>query len=106
MNSNYNKFSIKRIAWLLRYYAVTERSSYIIYTLISIVSMQIPYLLAAYCCYEKKPYSMDYYITYNIELCIGLGGTMVTFLLLTMAASMLMGSTATKEDRTNHIINH
>ena len=104
MNSNYNKFSIKRIAWLLRYYAVTERSSYIIYTLISIVSMQIPYLLAADFCYEKKPYSMDYYITYNIELCIGFGGTMVTFLLLTMAASMLMGSTATKEDRTNHIM--
>ncbi len=104
MNESINKFSIKRIGWLLRYYAITERSSYIIYTLISVIAMQIPYLFAAYCCYEKRPYTMEHLITYNIELSIGVGGTMITLLLLIMAASMLMGSTATKEERTNHIM--
>ena len=104
MDSNYNKFSIKRIGWLLRYYAVTERSSYIIFTLISVIALQVPYLLAAYFCYEKRPYTMDHLIIYNIELSIGAVGTMVTLLLLIMAASMLMGSTATKEERINHIM--
>lgn len=104
MDSNYNKFSIKRIGWLLRYYAVTERSSYIIYTLISIIALQVPYLFAAYCCYEKRPYTMEHHIMYNIELSIGVGGTMVTLLLLIIAASTLMGSTATKEERSNHIM--
>ena len=104
MNNDYNKFSIKRIGWLLRYYAVTERSSYIIFTLISVIALQVPYLLAAYFCYEKRPYTMEHLIMYNIELSIGAVGTMVTLLLLIMAASMLMGSTATKEERINHIM--
>lgn len=104
MNDNYNKFSFKRVARLLKHYAITERSSYIIYTLISVISMQIPYLIAAYCCFEKSPYTMEYHIKYNIRFFIEFGGTIVTLLLLIMAASMLMGSVATKENRNNHIM--
>lgn len=99
MNSNHNTFSLVRVGQLLRHYLVIERSSYIIYTLISIIVLQIPYLLAAY----------DYYASINKhynegETAIGLGGTFITIMLLFAAASMLMGSTESKQCRANHIM--
>lgn len=99
MNSNHNTFSLVRVGQLLRHYLVIERSSYIIYTLISIIVLQIPYLLAAY----------EYYASINKhynegETAIGLGGTFITLMLLFAAASMLMGSTESKQCRANHIM--
>lgn len=99
MNSSHNTFSLVRVGQLLRHYLVIERSSYIIYTLISIIVLQIPYLLAAY----------DYYASINKhynegETAIGLGGTFITLMLLFAAASMLMGSTESKQCRANHIM--
>ncbi len=100
MNSNLEKFSLVRVGQLLRHYLVIERSSYIIYTLISIVALQIPYLIAAY-----EYYSSISAHEYNAsEVAIGLWGTFTTIMLLFAAASMLMGSTESKECRNNHIM--
>lgn len=95
-----NKFCIKRVVQLIKYYAVIERKGLLLYTLISIAALQIPYLAAIFSYVSANP---DETPKYDIELLISILGTVITFLLLTYAASQLM-NTKSKETRSNFLM--
>ena len=95
-----NKFSFTRVAQLLRHYAIVEKRGLLLYTLISIAALQIPYL-AAIIAYNTA--HTDSSVRYDIELLIMILGAVITFILLTYAASQLM-NTNSKESRSNFLM--
>ena len=95
-----NKFSFTRVAQLLRHYAIVEKRGLQLYTLISIAALQIPYL-AAIIAYNTA--HTDSSVRYDIELLIMILGAVITFILLTYAASQLM-NTNSKESRSNFLM--
>lgn len=97
MNNELNRYSLTRVWHLLKHYAVVERSTYIIYTVISIITIQIPYIIAVFCYYDEK------YGKYDITFWIELVGSIITLILMFIASSLLMSGTASKEERSNFI---
>lgn len=95
-----NKFSFTRVVQLIKHYAIVEKRGLQLYTLISIAALQIPYL-AAIIAYNTA--HTDSSVRYDIELLIMILGTVITFILLTYAASQLM-NTKNKESRSNFLM--
>jgi hypothetical protein len=95
-----NKFSFTRVAQLIKHYAIVEKRGLLLYTLISIAALQIPYL-AAIIAYNTA--HTDSSVRYDIELLIMILGAVITFILLTYAASQLM-NTNSKESRSNFLM--
>ena len=95
-----NKFSFTRVVQLIKHYAIVEKRGLLLYTLISIAALQIPYL-AAIIAYNTA--HTDSSVRYDIELLIMILGAVITFILLTYAASQLM-NTNSKESRSNFLM--
>lgn len=95
-----NKFSFTRVVQLIKHYAIVEKRGLLLYTLISIVALLIPYL-AAIIAYNTA--HTDSSVRYDIELLIMILGAVITFILLTYAASQLM-NTNSKESRSNFLM--
>ena len=95
-----NKFSLTRVVQLIKYYSVIDKKGLLLYTLISIAALQIPYLAAIFSYATANP---DETPKYDIELLIMILGAVITFILLTYAASQLM-NTNSKESRSNFLM--
>ncbi|MBQ5730185.1 MAG: hypothetical protein IIV57_01045, partial [Bacteroidaceae bacterium] len=104
MNNELNRYSLTRVWHLLKHYAVIERSTYIIYTVISIITIQIPYIIAVFCYYDAKyGNNIEDYRKYDITFWIDIVGFIITLILMFTASSLLMSGTASKEERSNFI---
>lgn len=95
-----NYFSFARVVQLIKHYAIVEKRGLLLYTLLSIAALQIPYL-AAIIAYNTA--HTDSSVRYDIELLIMILGAVITFILLTYAASQLM-NTNSKESRSNFLM--
>ena len=95
-----NKFSFTRVVQLLRHYAIVEKRGLLLYTLISIAALQVPYLAAIIAYVTSHPAGSS---RYEVEFLILILGGAITFLLLTYAASQLM-NTKNKESRSNFLM--
>ena len=95
-----NKFSLTRVVQLIKYYSVIDKKGLLLYTLISIAALQIPYLAAIIAYVTSHPAGSS---RYEVEFLILILGGAITFLLLTYAASQLM-NTKNKESRSNFLM--
>ena len=92
-----DKFSINRVVALLKYHTILKLRGILLYIIISLAALQIPYLLALYSYYYYSSHGVLRHIESDIKFSIIGAGTIITFLLLSNAATHLMGSIGKKE---------
>lgn len=100
MNHENNKFSIRRVGKLLGYYTTVEKGRIAIFALTAILSLQFPYLLAAYIVQQTFTHNLN---IIDIRIAISLPGVLITGTLLALAASTLTNA-SNKEQRIGDIL--
>ncbi len=96
-----NNFRISRVTQLLRYYLTVDRARIVIFTLLSLLTLQIPYLLAAYiACVSHADSSLA---ENEIRSVITFAGSIITLILLASSASTIVGD-SNKQEHINHIM--